>query len=347
MCCPPQLISWHESPWFKFTTKSPFGAGSPFVHFTNPFSILKNYFKTIELSTILFHTVASILLKITHHLHNVIRLSLSCMYAECWETSSQSDRGSCARTAKQPASCTCARPSHSGCWSACVDGYKKRKHSQNVFTIAQRMRVVQRMIKTEERVDPKHIVWKAVKAFPLLFHKSTGADNMRGMHLWWSRDSFEIFGGVIKRRVVTSCMTRNTINGLRMVSLKAGKGRGRKCEAWVEALHIGLRSKFERLRQLGVKFSFSTIRLLALKLPEESDNGTNTSNLIDQWSGKIMSEKLTYIGFNLLLTAFEPSVAVSQESYKSARQVARDWAWSCSSFRPAQGRIWQWRVWWR
>lgn len=60
----------------------------------------------------------------------------------------------------------------------------------------------------------------------------------------------------------------------------------------MDALHIDLRIVFDRLRRLGVKFSISTIRVLALWLIEESDTCIYASKLIDQQSGKEMSDKI-------------------------------------------------------
>lgn len=168
----------------------------------------------------------------------------------------------------------------------------KKKRTQNVLTIAQRMHIVQWMITTAEQDGPKHIASKAVKAFPLFFRTSTEADNMRALRLWRSRDQYQLNDGSVKRRGVTSCVTRNTIKGLKMVRLKAREGRGRKREAWVEVLHIDLRAEFDRLRRVGVKFSFSTLRLLTLKLLSESTNGVYGSNLIDNMSGMKMADKI-------------------------------------------------------
>lgn len=123
----------------------------------------------------------------------------------------------------------------------------------NVLTIAKPMRIIEWMLKTAERDKPRHIASKTLKPFSILFSISTGADNVRALHLWRLVDSYEVHNGAINRRISTSCLTSNTISGLKMVIVNAHKGRRRKHGPWFEALHVDLHSGFDRLRRLGVK----------------------------------------------------------------------------------------------
>lgn len=168
----------------------------------------------------------------------------------------------------------------------------KKKKVQNVLTIAQRLRVLQWMIETNDREGPKHIASKAVKHFPLLFRTSPNADIMRAMRIWKQRDHYQIQDGNIKRRGVASCITRKTSHGFKQVRLKAHEGRGRKRAKWVDHLHQDLHAEFDRMRKAGVKFSLSTIRLLALRLIEESSNGIYGKGLIDKNSGMRHEDKI-------------------------------------------------------
>lgn len=122
------------------------------------------------------------------------------------------------------------------------------------------------MITPAERNGEKHITSKDVKAFPQFFRAFPYADHMTAIRFWRSCGSFELIQGRLKRVGKTTCITPNTVNGLKQVTLKANIGRERKRTHWVNALHLDPRDKFYQLRKAGIKISFSTLRLLSLNL---------------------------------------------------------------------------------
>lgn len=65
----------------------------------------------------------------------------------------------------------------------------------------------------------------------------------------------------------------------------------RKSGSWVDSFLIDLRSEFNRLRAVGVKFNYNVLRLLTSKLLGKSDNGVYGTNLIDPRSGKPQADK--------------------------------------------------------
>ena len=75
--------------------------------------------------------------------------------------------------------------------------------------------------------------------------------------------------------------------------MKARKGRGRKRAAWVIALHEDLRSEFDRLRKVGVKFNLTKIRHLALDLLRSNENEAYSRNMIDPRSEQLLHVKIS------------------------------------------------------
>lgn len=167
-----------------------------------------------------------------------------------------------------------------------------KKRTQNVWTICQRVKVIQWMKKTVEEQGEKNIASKAVKNFPLLFRTSLNADIRRAVRLWADRNKYEGENGDVITVGSTSCIRRNTTNGMKQVRLKAGTGRGRKRAAWVEALHIELREEFDRLRRVGVKFNLNTLRLLAKSIHANVENPTYGPSHVDERSGKFQKDMI-------------------------------------------------------
>ena len=75
--------------------------------------------------------------------------------------------------------------------------------------------------------------------------------------------------------------------------LKAKSGRGRKRQLWVEAFHQGLRSEFDRLKNLRVKFNLNTLRYLALDLLSNSAKPEYSNYMLDPTSQRPLFEKIT------------------------------------------------------
>lgn len=167
-----------------------------------------------------------------------------------------------------------------------------RSACTNVLTIAERAKVVKWMRQTADDEGEKHIASKAVAHFPRLFRSSKNANIVKAMRLWKNRDDFVEINNDLQYKGMASSITRVTKNGLRRVRMKTARGRGRKRAAWVEALHRDLRSEFDRLRKLGVKFNFCTLRALATDILNNSETPEYSRNMIDPRTQKCLHQKI-------------------------------------------------------
>ena len=176
--------------------------------------------------------------------------------------------------------------------------YSKPKSSvHNVLPIESRRAIVKWMVQQEKDCGGKNLCSLTIKQFPQFFRASGSSSNfMRAKRLWNSRSMYtgkkcvESTMGLSTdnpvharalERVRQQNITRVTKSGAQRARVKAFSGRGRKRAAWVEALHTDLRSEFDRLRRLGVKFSHSTLRSLALDVLSNSTSTEYSSNFID------------------------------------------------------------------
>ena len=150
------------------------------------------------------------------------------------------------------------------------------------------------MIHEAETNGEKNIVSKAVRQFPSVFKGTSAANHMRAQRIWRSRHLFIHSDGSIIEKGINSTITKNTKDGIKLVRLKSLSGKGRKSEEWVDALHFDLRSEFDRLRKLGVKFNFSTLKILALSLLNEINNGIYGSELINVPDGEKCLRRLIF-----------------------------------------------------
>ena len=161
------------------------------------------------------------------------------------------------------------------------------------------------MIHDSETNGEKNIVSKAVRQFPSVFKGTSAANHMRAKRIWRSRHLFIHSDGSIIEKGITSTITKNTKDGIKLVRLKSLSGRGRKREELVDALRFYLRYEFDRLRKLGVKFNFSTLKILALSLLNESNNGIYGSELINVPDGKKCLRRLIFDGYRDLHIVLE------------------------------------------
>lgn len=76
-------------------------------------------------------------------------------------------------------------------------------------------------------------------------------------------------------------VTRDTYidDGKKEVRLKAKAGSGRRSERWVDVLHKDLRSEFERMSALEVKFNFTSLKHIALHILKNSDSPHYSANM--------------------------------------------------------------------
>lgn len=164
---------------------------------------------------------------------------------------------------------------------------------QVVLPIATRARIVAWMKRTADEEGESKIASKTVREFPQYFRGTPNANITRAVRLWKQRGDYTSVNGDVEFRGSTTAVTRNTMDGFKRVYLKARKGRGRKRQAWVEALHIDLRSEFDRLRKLGVKFNLNTLRSLALHVLSTSETMAYSRNMLDPLTDKPLFEKVS------------------------------------------------------
>lgn len=162
----------------------------------------------------------------------------------------------------------------------------------HVLPIATRRLIVTWMRARVARDGDKHLVSATVKQFPEFFKGSASANHMRARRLWRDRATFPDLSESGIHGVESSSLTRVTNIGLQRTRLKARPGRGRKREAWVNAIHEDLREEFDRLRRLGVKFSLNTLRDLACNILCHSTNESYSMNAVDPRSQQPLHLKI-------------------------------------------------------
>lgn len=171
--------------------------------------------------------------------------------------------------------------------STSIPAHSTRAHRvHHVLPISTRAEIVKWMVShvADSTDGEKHIASKAVRNFPGHFRGTNNANITRAQRLWKERLDYQSADGTISLRGSTACISRITKHGPKRVLLKARAGRGRRRQVWVDALHQDLRSEFDRLRRLGVKFNFNTLRYLALHLLHNTENTDYSANMPDPLS---------------------------------------------------------------
>lgn len=165
----------------------------------------------------------------------------------------------------------------------------KQTHStHNVLSIAQRKSIVAWMRAQADEHGEHKIASRTVTNFPQFFRGSVNANLTRASRLWKARANYSDEN----TRNESSVITRVTKNGPRMVRMKARAGRGRRRVEWVDALQNDVRSEFDRLRKLGVKFNISSLHSLTLRILSTSENPEYSANMIDPLSDKRLLDKV-------------------------------------------------------
>ena len=167
-----------------------------------------------------------------------------------------------------------------------------KRNLQQVLTVARRAQIVVWMKNVAARDGDKHIPSKKVLNFPQFFRASANANLVGATRLWADRNSYENTNGEVIYRGSSSSLTRMTRLGLRRLRMKVRSGRGRKRQAWVEALNQDVRSEFDSLQKLGVKFNLRTLRALANFILDSGGNEAYSRNLIDPLSGRPLFENI-------------------------------------------------------
>jgi hypothetical protein len=152
--------------------------------------------------------------------------------------------------------------------------------AKRVITLLDRKNVIEWMLKeSREKDDEDKITYKAIKAFPRLFHAVSAASKkaaIQKVSRWWkSRNKY------LTTSTAPRTLSRAGRQGRsRHVTKVVSGGRGRKRAAWVVALRDDFLSEFHRIRRAGVKMNTSTLRLMCLELLREvKPNSYGTSRM--------------------------------------------------------------------
>lgn len=167
------------------------------------------------------------------------------------------------------------------------------RHVQHVLTRPQRYKVVQWMAQKSAADTPKKIPSQAVAHFPEYFRGNRNANLQRAMRYWNQRDS--IISAYKPNGVRGNDLyhATPTLAGVHVRISKAAKGRGRKRAEWVSALYCDLKSEFERLCKLGVKFNMGLLKQLSLRLVSLDENDKCNNQTTDPKSERLISTHIT------------------------------------------------------
>ena len=163
---------------------------------------------------------------------------------------------------------------------------RAKKATKYVFPIATRAKIVAWMERTAVSTGERHISSRAFRNFPPFFRGFSNANIARAMRLWKFHADYYDSDGTVMYRGRALSVTRNTASGLKRVYLKANADRGRKRLPWMSSLHEELRSEFDRLRKLGVKFNLVSLRSLALQIVANSTSDDYSANMIHPRSNR-------------------------------------------------------------
>lgn len=172
-----------------------------------------------------------------------------------------------------------------------------RRAVQNVLTISQRIMVCKWMALTVMSCPhgPKNISSKAVKHFPDMFRGSENANLHKASRIWHDISKYMKLDSKKSNEAERACLTisRNTPFGMKRISMKAIRGRGRKLLLWKKHLFADWRDEFDRLRKLGVKFNLRNLSALGKHVINTSENVHYSSFMIDACSGKPVIDMVT------------------------------------------------------
>ncbi len=161
--------------------------------------------------------------------------------------------------------------------------YEKKRSTQHVMTIRDKVKVATWMTQKVAEGDEKNLATRAVIEFPMLFNSHTKQANWRkSKRIFEDRD--KILGEKTKKTV-----SRRGSENVSVLLKKALPGRGRKTSDWVNWLYNEVEDEFRRLRSLGVRFTSTSIKNLAIKLLEDSDSVYNAKTLED---GELIKNKI-------------------------------------------------------
>lgn len=164
---------------------------------------------------------------------------------------------------------------------------------QHVLTCSNRMTVAKWMVEESNRCNSeKNIISKSVQHFPDLFGGTAKANLMKASRIWRDRARLieEAQTDLTNPYLAAFSLAQRTRLGVKRDSVKARPGRGRKREAWVDALHRDLHIEFSRFRKAGLRMNTAVLRLMALHLLQTSKNEAYSASMVDSRSKKTVVE---------------------------------------------------------
>lgn len=181
---------------------------------------------------------------------------------------------------------------------------KRSRQKQAVTSLQDRKRI---KIWQDEDVkinSIKGLSTRTIENFPQFFEGGVNPTNLRKANRWFKSDNAQ---KLLEEKRIT--LSRN---GHR-VSRKSLSGRGRKVEAWSQAISDIVLSKFEQYRAAGIKITKENIRIMALselekagELDKYSSNGKKMEDCIDiNWVNRFMMKN------NIVLRQQEGKLQVS------------------------------------
>lgn len=161
-----------------------------------------------------------------------------------------------------------------------------KRRVKYVLPLHAKLVILYRLKDTVGRKGDNELASNTVCAFPQFSRGSNNEIIVPAMHLWSEQKSFEEKKGDLLKRGVTSTVTRVTSKGVKTVKVKAHTGRRRKRAKWLEALHAYLRSEFDSLRKLSVKFNHHILQMLTMSVIQSFDNDSSSAHTIDRGQEK-------------------------------------------------------------
>lgn len=126
----------------------------------------------------------------------------------------------------------------------------------------------------------KRNVSRTVKMFPQYFKYFSNANLIRARRLWAARDEYKNVSYTEKSIESPHSISRNTRYGLERVLMKAKSNRGRRRQAWCDAIQREIFNAFDCLSKLGVEFCSETLCMLAVDVLQRTPNEAYSANML-------------------------------------------------------------------
>ena len=199
-----------------------------------------------------------------------------------------------------------------------VQQKRTKRTRQYVATLAETQNCVKWMCEEFERSGRDRLMAKTVDRFPQTFNTNRKADLQRASRYWKKRDEIlsttetpKVFVALVTDVPQLSCcclsnfirtdeifafqaMTQVQQGVRKRKNAKAINGRGRKRSSWVAWLHREMTAEFERLLNIGVEFSSSTVMLLVQNILARPDSLYRSDYIPEDGLHRPISERITH-----------------------------------------------------